>query len=210
MEESRVFLEHSERKTIAAFSADMIGASREQTGAWPLLERDPDPGALEPLPPDEHTAWGASRVRAEMIRPNGLSIIARVALRDTARICGGWETAEHPWEGGSDHDVFLREGIPAVLFWHFTDFAYHTNLDRMEHVDVEAARRMIAALLSAALAVADPRPEDLGRYLECLRLDQELRVAAARKAKKGDLRESWERWFDGAQKWLEKLCASSG
>ncbi len=209
MQQSRIFLEHTKRKPIVAFSADMIGASKEKTGAIALLERDPDPGAMVTLPPDEHTPWGAGKVTAERIRPNGLSLITRCALLDVARHVGGWETAEHPWEGGSDHDIFLRSKVPAVLVWHFTDFAYHTSLDRVDHVDPEAIRRVCTALLSAAYAVASPRPEDLPRYLASVKRDRSLRVTAAENAERGANALQWKAWFDGAESWLKELCGSS-
>ncbi len=211
MEQSRVFLEHTKRTVIAGISADMIGASREQTGAWPLLERDPDPGAKTLLPPDEHTPWGAGQVRDGMIRPNGLSLVSRLALRDVARAVGGWETREHPWEGGSDHDIFLDRGIPAVLLWCFTDFAYHTSLDRLEHVDPEVTRRLATVIVATALSITDPVEKDLERYREAIALDRELRVGAAQEAENPDLAKEWESWYAGVEAWLvENLGGEKG
>ncbi len=206
---SRIFLDHTDRNTIAAFSADMIGASREMTGAIALLERSPDPGAMKVLPPDSHTPWGAGRVRKSDLHPSGVSIIARLAMQDVARVSNGWVIGEHPWEGGSDHDVFLGRGVPSILMWHFTDFAYHTSLDRLSHVDPRMVRRMSVALLASALAVANPREEDLPRYLEAIELDRSLRVASARKAQDSDTVKAWQQWFTGAQRWLEALCNGS-
>ena len=82
---SRIYLDHTKRKTIAAFSADMIGASQGMTGAIALLERSPDPGALKLLPPDSHTPWGAGRVSQSDLHPSGISTIARLAMHDVAR-----------------------------------------------------------------------------------------------------------------------------
>jgi aminopeptidase YwaD len=202
MEQSRVYLDHTKRTAIAAISADMIGASRAQTGAWPLLERDPDPGAQTLLPPDEHTPWGAGRVRDGMIHPNGLSLIARLALRDVARAVGGWETREHPWEGGSDHDIFIRSGVPAVLLWCFTDFAYHTSLDRLSHVDPEVTRRMATVIVATALSIADPADGDLDRYRAAVELDRKLRVGAAEGVENESLVLDWKKWFEGVDAWL--------
>jgi len=67
----------------------------------------------------------------------------------------GLEDARASFEGGSDHVVFIEKGIPAVLFWHFTDFAYHTSLDRLDHLDLEEMHRTGAAILCTALALAD-------------------------------------------------------
>ena len=203
---SRVYLDHTERNVIAAFSSDMTGASRTQTGALALLERSPDPGALRPLPPDEHTAWGATPVDESDLDRSGISIVARMAMVDVGLAAGGWESAEHPWEGGSDHDVFLARGIPAVLLWHFTDFAYHTSLDRLDHVDPIELERTSVALFAAALAVADPEPADLGRYLDTLSLDRRLRLQAAREAGDPELEALWTDWYVDAQLWLRALA----
>ena len=203
---SRVFLDDTDLEIVAAFSSDMTGASRAATGALALLERAPDPGALRPLPPDEHTAWGATPVEESELDRSGISVVARMALVDVGRAAGGWESSEHPWEGGSDHDVFLARGIPAVLIWHFTDFAYHTSLDRIEHVDPAELERTSVALLAAALAVADPRPADLDRYLESLSLDRRLRQQAARDAGDAELEAAWGEWCVDAQLWLRALA----
>ena len=206
MEQTRTFLAHTEHRVVAGFSSDMTGPSAERTGAICLLERTPDPGALVPLPPDEHTPWGAGEVKAEDLRPNGLAIIVRCALADVSALTGGWQSADHPWEGGSDHDIFLGKHIPAVLLWHFTDFAYHTSLDRMPHFDVEELRRTTSALLGSAMAIAAPKPSDLDRYLDSLQLARRVRVAAAEERENPELAEQWREWFTGARHWLRTLC----
>jgi hypothetical protein len=204
--QSEVWMEQSGRSPIAAISSDMTGESQELTGAIALLERGPDPGALAPLPPDEHTPWGAGTVEREDIFPNGLAVIGRCAMVDVGLLVGGWQSADHPWEGGSDHDVFIARGIPAVLFWHFTDFAYHTSLDRMEMVDGEEMRRTGVAILATALAVADARPTDLRRYLVSLDEERALRVSAAEEAGDPDAAQAWITWTTGARLWLRSLC----
>lgn len=203
--QTEMWLEETKRTAIAGISSDMTGQSKD-TGAIALLERHPDPGAVTTLPPDEHTPWGAFDVEEEWVKPNGLAIIARCAMADTAVAAGGWTTADHPWEGGSDHDVFIKLGIPAVLFWHFTDFTYHTSLDRMEFVDPEEIRRTAVALLATALCLADPRPEDLDRYLTSLQREEEVRVDAADAVDREDAVQAWGRWCYGARMWLRTLC----
>ncbi len=203
--QSEVWLEHTSRTPIAAFSSDMTGQSAE-TGAIALLERMPDPGALTVLPPDEHTPWGAGEVTADSLAPNGLAIIARCAMIDVGRLEGGWKSADHPWEGGSDHDVFIRRGVPAVLFWHFTDFTYHTSLDRLEFVDPGEVRRTAVALLASALSVASPRPDDLDRYLSSLKLEETVRREAALAVEDEELDALWESWCIGSREWLRNHC----
>lgn len=205
-EESRIWLEHAKSTAIAGISADMTGESKEKTGAIALLERLPDPGAVRALPPDKHTPWGSTPVSKDRLKPNGLALIARCALLDVGALEPGWPTSEHPYEGGSDHDEYLKKDIPAILFWHFTDFAYHTSLDRLDHVDPAELRRTGAAILSCALAVADARPADLDRYLSSLKLEQTLRTAACEKAGDAELAQSWREWSKGARMWLRDLC----
>jgi hypothetical protein len=204
---TREWLEHTDRHTVAGISSDMTGQDRARTGAIALLERMPDPGAISVLPPDAHTPWGARHVSADELVPTGINVMARCAMADTNAVAGGaWESREHPWEGGSDHDVFIEHGVPAVLFWHFTDFAYHTSLDRMENVDPQEIRRTAVALLATALALADPRPADLERYLECVRNEEALRIAAAEEAEEEEAVQLWREWCDGARTWLRAQC----
>jgi aminopeptidase YwaD len=201
-----LWLDRTGLEPVAAVSAVMIGESLAATGAVPLLERAPDPGAVETLPPDRHTLWGAREVDPEWLRPNGLSVVARCALVDVAAQVGGWATHENPYEGGTDHERFLARGVPAVLFWHFTDWTFHTSLDRLERVDGAELRRSAVAALVTALALADPRPGDLTRYLRSLDRERDLRVAAAEEAGRLEVAEAWRRWAAGARQWFRVLC----
>jgi hypothetical protein len=203
--QTETWLDQTDLVPVAGLSSDMTGESAA-TGAIALLERMPDPGAVEPLAPDEHTLWGKAEIDATALAPNGLAVIARSALLDVAAEAGGWKTAEHPYEGGSDHDVFIARDIPAALFWHFTDFTYHTSMDRTEFVDPHEMRRTGTALMTTALALADPRPGDLERYLATLNLELNMRVAAAESAKQGALTKLWKDWCHGARQWLRAEC----
>ncbi|MEL6715650.1 MAG: hypothetical protein AAFP86_17850, partial [Planctomycetota bacterium] len=111
MRQSSIWLERGTHTAVAALSADMLGQSHERTGSVALLERTPDPGALYTLPPDAHTPWGAGALGADDLIPNGVNLVCRSAFADVATAVGGWRTSENPWEGGSDHDVFNREGV---------------------------------------------------------------------------------------------------
>lgn len=204
--QSESWLATTDLKPVVGISSDMTGQSKE-TGAIALLERNYDPGALKVLAPDAHTPWGAGQVDEKDIKPNGLAVIARCAMADVSLLEGGkWTTAEHPWEGGSDHDIFIRRGIPAVLFWHFTDFAYHTSLDRMSFVDPTEMRRTGVALLSTGLAVASAGPEDLDRYIETLERERLLRTGAAEEVNDPDMALRWEDWCHGTREWLRNYC----
>ena len=205
-DQSEVWLENTEMTAVAGISSDMTGQSKD-TGAIALLERMPDPGAIFTLPPDAHTPWGAGEVDAEELVPNGFAIMARCAMIDVGLVSGGgWRSADHPWEGGSDHDVFIGRGLPAILFWHFTDFTYHTSLDRMEFVDGAEIRRTGVAILATALAMADPQPGDLDRYLKSLEKERVLRLDAAEEFQDEDLAILWDDWCEGAREWLRNEC----
>lgn len=209
--QSSAWLDNTSLTPVAGLSSDMTGESFERTGAIALLERMPDPGAVEPLLPDAHTPWGKTEVDPAKFQPNGLALIGRCALLDVALIDAAganpsWRTSDHPYEGGSDHDIFINRNVPGALFWHFTDFAYHTSLDRLEHVDIDEMRRTGVALMATALALADPRPADLDRYLKSLNAEENVRVAAANEAGDEQLAESWRRWCDGARQWLRMEC----
>ena len=162
------------------------------------------------IPPDAHTPWGAGRVSARDLRPNGVNVVCREVLRDVALHVGGWRTSENSWEGGSDHDVFNRRGIPAALMWHFTDFTYHTSLDRMGMIDGDELRRTCAAIVSAGLALADLGPADVERHLASTELERRLRVDAATSAGNAAAVDAWESWCDGCAAWLRAFGADPG
>ena len=204
--QSRTWLAQSKRRAVAAVTFTAAGDGAHFNGSEQLLERDPDPGAIESLPPDQHTQWGTADVDPSSLRPNGLSIVARCAMTDVAQRTGSWRTADHPWEGGCDHDAFIEAGVPAVLYWHFTTSWYHTSLDRADRMDARELERSAIAALTTALAVADARPADLPRYLRSVDLEEGVRVAAAQAAGKEELAAHWREWCDGSRDWLRALC----
>jgi len=206
-------MEENGGQPVAAIVADMIAADAAKTGAICLLERGWDPANYFLLPPDEHTPWDGGEQAVGDIVPHGLSIICREALIDVsyaevARGKGSWTTGEHPWEGGGDHDVFLARGVASALIWHFTDFAFHTSLDRMDMIDPGELRRTAVAVGAAALAVADAQPMDLERHLDTLNLERRARLDAVVRAEAGPAAEQlWKDWFRGARFWLKALTA---
>ena len=215
--QTEIWLEDTKLEPVVGISSDMMGNSPELTGSICLLERTPDPGGAMPLAPDVHTPWGAGEVTGEMVKPNGFAVVARCAMIDVALYTREpneagtapevtWQTADHPWEGGSDHDVFNAAGIPGVLIWHFTDFTYHTSLDRMNMVDGEELKRAEVVLASTLLAMADPQPEDLSRYLISLGHEMITRTSSAEEAEEPGLVAAWREWERGAAAWLRAEC----
>ena len=206
--QSRAWLEQTQMEAVAAVTAVACGDSAGSGSSGQLLERMPDPGALQALVPDEHTQWGTGEVDPANFSANGLALIARCALNDVALVAGGWRTADHPWEGGSDPDAFIEVGVPAVLFWHFSSSWYHTSLDRLDKIDPAELKRSAVCALATALAVASPSPADLERYLSSVDLEERVRVDAALKAGDEELATHWEEWCAGTRDWLRELCGS--
>ena len=205
LRQAEAWLDETKCRPVAAIVADMIG-SRSDSGAIALLEREPDPGAWRMLLPDEPSSWGGASLERGSWTPTGLSLIARSGLIDTGLVEGSWRSADHPFEGGSDHDVFLERGVPAVLFWHFVDFTFSTSLDRRDMVDVAETRRTAAAIFASALAVASPEPKDLERYLRSLDHEIGVRTKAATEEEDPELQQEWNLWSRGARQWLRNLC----
>jgi hypothetical protein len=67
-------------------------------------------------------------------------------------------------------------------------------------------RRTAVALLSSALAMADPKPADLERYLLSLDQERNVRVEAALAGGRDDVAQMWREWTDGARQWLRVEC----
>ncbi|HEX8030856.1 MAG TPA: M28 family peptidase, partial [Vicinamibacterales bacterium] len=118
---------------VAMLSLDMTGEDTSKTGGTFLIEKEPDPSALWERPSDPHSEWGAGKVDPAIVRGSFLNDLhLAVALR-RARATK-WVVRTNPYEGGSDHTVFVTAKIPALLNWHFTDRYYHTNLDTIDKV----------------------------------------------------------------------------
>ncbi len=132
---SREWLRSRPGRVDLALVIDMVGQDLEKTGAIPLVERLPDPGAIWSRPPlDVHSEWGRGDVRESDLRGSYVNDYVMAAMNIRAEATN-WPVRSNPFEGGSDHESFLERGIPSVLMWHFTDIYYHTNLDRLDKVD---------------------------------------------------------------------------
>ncbi len=130
-------------------SLDMVGENTEKTGGTFLIEKMPDPSAIWTRGNDKHTEWGGSKMRLDQMKPHYLNDF----LIDKFKAQGkrvNWVVDTNPFEGGSDHVPFLRENIPSVLFWHFTDQFYHTDNDRIDKVSKTTLKNVgITALIAA-------------------------------------------------------------
>lgn len=195
------------------FSLDMTGEDTSKTGGTFLIEKAPDPTAVWDRPSDPHTEWGRGDVKAGSLRGTLLNDVflamCQLRAKDT-----GWVVKTNPYEGGSDHSVFLAAGVPSLLAWHFPDRFYHSSLDRpqmtsaatMEHVgtSVAATAMLLAAasdadatsivgLLAAAAAARLKLERQQGK--ELIAGDSDKDAARAREAA---LTDAWVRWYGEA------------
>ncbi|QOD59479.1 M28 family peptidase [Polaribacter haliotis] len=114
-------------------SLDMVGEDTEKTGGTFLIEKMPDPSAIWTRGNDKHSEWGGSKMSLEQMKPHYLNDFLINKFKAQGKRAN-WIVSTNPFEGGSDHVPFLRENIPSVLFWHFTDQFYHTDNDRIDKV----------------------------------------------------------------------------
>ena len=154
--------DHAERvkDVVAMLSLDMTGEDTAKTGGTFLIEKEPDPSALWDCPSDPHSEWGASKVDAATVRGSFLNDLhLGVALRRARDT--GWVVRTNPYEGGSDHTVFTRAGVPALLNWHFTDRYYHTNLDTIDKMSAAEMQHVAITVGTTAMFLASADRSDV-------------------------------------------------
>lgn len=183
---------------------DMTGHDVSKTGGSFLIERAPDPSARHPSPFDPHTPWGGgevseSWVRGTVLNDFMLAVCARFGARD------GWSISTNPYEGGSDHAVFVEVGVPALLTWHFPDRFYHTNLDRADKTSPREMRRVAVSVGSAAYLLASANAEDAVAVVQLL--DEAARDRLELERSRGVDDAPWRRWYYEAFAEVERLPA---
>ena len=197
----------------AMISLDMTGEDAAKTGGTFIIEKEPDPSAVWPRPSDPHTEWWGGGAYQRALKGSYLNdLLLAVCLRRARET--GWVVQTNPYEGGSDHSIFLNAGVPALLVSHFTDRYYHTNLDRpdkvsateMAHVGISvgtAVMLIASAGDEEARAVADLVADAARRRLELeARQSAELIAGAADRAaaEAGErvLHDGWRAWYASA------------
>ena len=125
-----------------------------------------------------------------------------------------------PYEGGSDHTIFLESNIPAVLTWHFTDYNYHASSDTLymasprEMESVGMTTLACALMMSDSCTDADAAIDILGAVreaglkrmdTEALNTDHHLIYAKAGNttikkalANEKEVLSAWGAWYDEA------------
>ena len=193
-------------KVVAMMSLDMTGEDTTKTGGTFLIKKSPDPSAIWPRPSDPHTEWGAGQVERGTLRGHLLNDFhLAVALRRARD--AGWIVRTNPYEGGSDHTVFGRAGVPALLNWHFTDRYYHTNLDTVDKTSAAEMQNVatVVATSAAFLASADATDADaldaLVQEAERARLETEQSNGAAE-----EILAAWKKWYAEARASVAQLA----
>jgi aminopeptidase YwaD len=198
------------------FSLDMTGEDTSKTGGTFLVEKQPDPSAVWGRPSDPHTEWGRGQVKPETLRGSLLNDLHLAVCLRRARDTG-WVVRTNPYEGGSDHAVFLASGVPALLDWHFPDRYYHTNLDRPGMTSPPEMANVGIAVGTTALLLASAGEADAAAVVDLLvraaegRLDLEIRQSKGIVAGAGDrgAAEATERQvFDAWKKWYAEAIES--
>jgi aminopeptidase YwaD len=177
-------------------SFDMTGEDTTKTGGSFLIEKAPDPSAVWPRPSDPHSEWwGGDNYRAESLDGSLLNDLVLAACLRRARDTG-WNVQTNPYEGGSDHSVFLQAGIPALLAQHFTDRYYHTNLDRPDKTSPAEMGHVGISMGTAAMVLASAGDEDARAVVDLVAAAAERRLALeAKQGADAAILEAWRTWY---------------
>jgi hypothetical protein len=186
-------------RVIAMMSLDMTGQDTAKTGGTFLIEKAPDPSAIFDRPSDPHSEWGAGQVNATWVRGHLLNdlhfAIALRRARDT-----GWIVRTNPYEGGSDHTVFTRAGVPALLNWHFTDRYYHTNLDTVDKTSAVTMGHVATTVASSAMFLASADTSDQAALTRLVDEAERARSATEqRNAATDEILAAWKKWYAEAR-----------
>ena len=193
------------KQVVAMLSLDMTGEDTAKTGGTFLIEKEPDPSAVWDRPSDPHSEWGASKVDPAMVRGSFLNdlhlAVALRRARDTK-----WVVRTNPYEGGSDHTVFTRAGVPALLNWHFTDRYYHTNLDTIDKTSAAEMQHVAITVATTALFLAAADRTDVEPMRVLMSAARHARMETEQKNKAAtDILAAWHKWYDEAMASVERL-----
>jgi aminopeptidase YwaD len=193
-------------RVVAMMSLDMTGHDTAKTGGTFLIEKSPDPSAIWPRPSDPHSEWGAGKVDRELVRGHFLNDVhLAVALRRARDT--GWIVRTNPYEGGSDHTVFTRSGVPALLNWHFTDRYYHTNLDTADKTSPTTMGHVASTVATSAAFLAAADASDAPALLRLVDEAERARLATEqRNAATDEILAAWQKWYREARASVERLA----
>ncbi len=197
---------HNNPKTKWGISLDMVGENTAITGGSFLIEKMPDPSAIWTRGNDKHTEWGGRPLGKDDMTPHYLNDFVISIFEEQADFAN-WEVNTNPYEGGSDHVPFLRNDIPSVLFWHFTDQFYHTDNDRIDKVSKETLQNVATSALVSALELINSNNETAINMVNLIEKKAILRLTTeAQLGQKNlkadsileteiDILDTWKNWY---------------
>jgi hypothetical protein len=187
------------KTVVAMMSLDMTGQDTRKTGGTFLIEKSPDPSAIWPRPSDPHSEWGAGKVDRALVRGHFLNDFhLAVCLREARGT--RWVVRTNPYEGGSDHTVFTRAGVPALLNWHFTDRYYHTNLDTYDKTSPETMGHVATAVATSAMFIASADASDAVALTRLVDEAERARLQTERaNAASAEILKAWTTWYAEAR-----------
>lgn len=190
---------------VAMLSLDMTGEDTSKTGGTFLIEKQPDPSAVWERPSDPHSEWGASKVDQATLQGSFLNDLhLAVALRRARET--KWVVRTNPYEGGSDHTVFMNAKVPSLLNWHFTDRYYHTNLDTIDKVSAVEMQHVAVTVGTTALFLASADRSDAAAMVKLIETARDARLATEQKnSATPDIIQAWRKWYDEALSSLARL-----
>ncbi len=193
-------------RVVAMMSLDMTGQDTAKTGGTFLIEKMPDPSAIYDRPSDPHSEWGAGTVDRAWVKGHLLNdlhlAVALRRARDT-----GWIVRTNPYEGGSDHTVFTRAGVPALLNWHFTDRYYHTNLDTLDKTSPQTMGHVATAVATTAMFLASVDASDAAALSALIDEAERARLATEQTNRAtDDILAAWRSWYAQAKHSVSTLA----
>jgi Zn-dependent M28 family amino/carboxypeptidase len=193
-------------RVVAMMSLDMTGQDTSKTGGTFLIEKMPDPSAIYPRPSDPHSEWGAGEVDRSWVRGHFLNdlhlAVALRRARDT-----GWVVRTNPYEGGSDHTVFTRAGVPALLNWHFTDRYYHSNLDTADKTSPVTMGHVATIVATTTTFLASATAADAAPLLALVNEAERTRLATeARNGAGEEILAAWRKWYAEARRTVDLVA----
>jgi len=145
-------------KVVADINIDMIGQAHNKGNNSDRLYRMPDSRIhFVSDAAEEFFDWLAA-TNIEHVHTRNISYYFSYPIVDPNGTRDAFRYVIEPFYGSSDHQVYNDRGIPAILFNHWPDMAYHTSHDRTNLMDATQMKR--GALLTAATGlVAAGAPE---------------------------------------------------
>lgn len=190
-------------------SLDMVGEDTKKTGGSFLIEKMPDPSAIWTRGEDKHTEWGAGDVKEKDLFPHYYNDFILSICRQQGKFAN-WVVNANPFEGGSDHTPFLRNKIPGLLMWHFTDVFYHTDNDRLDKVSAQTMKNVGVSALTAGMTLINADENTALAIVKTVKAEADKRMKAefalsqqAVKegkdlAKEKHILETWSKWYTDA------------